>query len=206
MAFGELVRKAARFLPSKKVKSKTSKEKGNELEDRVAEILRTEGRSNIRKNVMVSDKHGNRSEIDVMCGIFIRRCYECKNYGPGHTVPLEDVAKFKEVLSLNGFPMRFATFVTTSTFTPRATTIGIRTIDGAQLNVWERKANRQAAMRRLCIAIAYALLLGTLSIAAAPSYVAAKLPAHETQAMKIALHAHAQGRFFLDYVKTQLLK
>jgi hypothetical protein len=51
------------------------------------------------------------------------------------------VAKFKEVLNLNRISIRRGIFITTSTFVPRALTIGIKTIDGSQLRRLERIAS-----------------------------------------------------------------
>jgi hypothetical protein len=52
---------------------------------------------------------------------FLRRRYvECKAYHEGHQVPLSDVAKFKEVLKLNGISPRNGIFITTSDYVPRA--------------------------------------------------------------------------------------
>src|SRR4051794_18011675 len=61
-----------------------------------------------------------------------------KNYST--PVPLSDVAKFKEVLALNDIPFARGVFVTTNTFVPRATTIGIPCIDGKQFRLMEKRA------------------------------------------------------------------
>jgi hypothetical protein len=53
--------------------------------------------------VILRDSHGNISEIDVIAGTFFKTYVECKNYSG--SVPLEAVAKFKEVLSLNGITL-----------------------------------------------------------------------------------------------------
>ena len=71
-------------------------------------------------------------------GFFTTKYVECKNYSGA--VPLKDVAKFKTVLELNNIPLRNGIFITTSTYVPRATTIGIRTVDGDQLLEMEKKA------------------------------------------------------------------
>lgn len=82
---------------------------------------------------------------------------ECKNYN--HPVPLEMVAKFKEVLRLNGISPSRGVFITTNTFTPRATTIGIKTLDGKQLRRLERMAPvilfSKMAFASLCIFAGY---------------------------------------------------
>jgi hypothetical protein len=51
------------------------------------------------------------------------------------------------VLRLNGIPIRHGIFITTSTFTPRATTIGVKTIDGTQLRRMERTARVRGLLR-----------------------------------------------------------
>lgn len=62
-------------------------------------------------------------EIDITYGLIFKKYIECKNFtGP---VPLDYVAKFKEVLKLNRISPRSGLFITTSYYTPRATTIGI---------------------------------------------------------------------------------
>ena len=72
----------------------------------------------------------------------VRRVYvECKCYsGP---VPLSDVAKFASVLELNGVPLSRGIFITNSWYVPRATTIGVRTVDGAELARWRQRARRR---------------------------------------------------------------
>lgn len=122
-------------------------EKGKALEARVAKLLRREGRWRVRTNVMVADRFGNTSELDVTHGLLLRHAIECKNYAR-RSVPLEDVAKFKEVLRLNGIPTSRGTFVTTSTFSPRARHIGVRCIDGTELVAWERRALVKCVLRR----------------------------------------------------------
>jgi len=118
--------------------AQTTKQLGYILEARVVRMFRRMGKYNIKRNVLVRDANGNLSEFDVTYGYIFRRYIECKNYT--HPVPLEAVAKFKEVLKLNGIPVRHGIFITTSTFTPRATTIGVNTIDGAQLKKMEKSA------------------------------------------------------------------
>jgi hypothetical protein len=78
-------------------------------------------------------------------------------------VPLSDVAKFKEVLRLNNIPIERGLFVTTSTFTPRATTIGIRTMDGKQLEAWERRAKLRSYILPMVLLVAS--LVGTVAAA-----------------------------------------
>jgi hypothetical protein len=48
--------------------------------------------------------------------------------------------QFQMVLALNGIPCQKGLFITTSSFTPRCLTIGVRTIDGKQLLALERRA------------------------------------------------------------------
>lgn len=52
----------------------------------------------------------------------------------------QDVAKFASVLELNGIPISRGLFITNSTYVPRATTLGIKTVDGKQLAQLERRA------------------------------------------------------------------
>jgi hypothetical protein len=51
-------------------------------------------------------------------------------------------------------------FITTSTFTPRATTIGIKTIDGDQLETMERRAK----WRRFVRFFSFSLILSAVAI------------------------------------------
>eukprot|EP01132_Coremiostelium_polycephalum_P003553 gene3553-4427_t len=55
-------------------------------------------------------------------------------------VPLKDVAKFKEVLIMNGINPRNGLFFTAENYVPRARTIGIKTIDGDKLKRMEKYA------------------------------------------------------------------
>lgn len=119
----------------------------------MATILAMEGRWNVRRNVEVWDRFGNKSEIDVAFGLLRPRFVECKNYSNSN-VPLSDVAKFKEVLQLNGVAVGRGIFVTTSGFTPRATTIGVRCVDGTQLDQWEASARGSQRRRRAALALA----------------------------------------------------
>jgi hypothetical protein len=92
--------------PLKKwIERRALKNKGDDLEKRVQKILIREGKWNVKRNVILYDRFGNKSEIDVCHGFFFKRYYECKNYHDGHLVPLNDVAKFKSVLELNDIPV-----------------------------------------------------------------------------------------------------
>ena len=113
---------------------------------------------------MLRDEFGNLSQIDVRFGLFRSTYVECKNYSSKYpdfifecvafltrvcylclmfildsSVPLSDVAKFKSVLELNRISPSRGIFITTSTFVPRATTLGIRTVDGEQLRILEKQ-------------------------------------------------------------------
>jgi hypothetical protein len=91
-----------------------NKVKGDQLEYRIVKLYKNLGKWNVRHDVTIVDKFGNKSQIDVTYGLFFRKYIECKNYsGP---VPLEMVAKFKEVLILNNIPVRRGIFITTSTY------------------------------------------------------------------------------------------
>ena len=46
--------------------------------------------------INLQDKNGNLSEIDIVTGWLFKTYVECKKYD-SQSVPLEDVAKFKEV-------------------------------------------------------------------------------------------------------------
>jgi hypothetical protein len=119
----------------------TSKELGDVLELRVARIARLLGYRNIRRNILLIDKNGNKSEVDVVFGLFFPIYVECKNYSKsGTSVGLEEVAKWRMVLELNNIPLRRGLFITTSSFSPRATTIGIKCLDKNDLIIWEKYA------------------------------------------------------------------
>ena len=125
----------------------------------------------MRTNVLLKDKNGNLSEIDVMCGYrFIpgsQLYIECKAYKKGNAVSLDAVSKFKEVLLLNGIPLHRGLVVTTSHFSPRATTIGVTTIAGEELLSWERASAKSSTRRRR---IFYSLVLVLAAIVSAKSY------------------------------------
>jgi len=124
--------------PTKPVQE-TAKEKGDRLEYRVVKLYKRLGKWNVQHDVTLKDKYGNISQIDVIYGLLFRKYVECKNYA--EPVALEKVAKFKEVLLLNGISPRRGVFITTSTYVPRARTIGIKTIDGDQLKRIEKYAS-----------------------------------------------------------------
>jgi len=176
------------FQISRKKQPQTTKEKGDALEERVARILRDEGRWRVSKNLTLIDAHGNRSQIDVVSGLIRRTYYECKNYSPHHKVPLDDVAKFKEVLSLNNIAVSRAVFVTSSTFTPRAVTIGVRTVDGEQLKRWEKAAKAKKRWRVIFVwpAAAVACALAAV-VAGLPLYRCLQLPGFDAPALRAAL-------------------
>ena len=130
--------------------STSSKSLGDALELRVARIAQLLGHSNIRRNVILIDSNGNKSEADVVFGRFFPTYVECKNYAiSGNSVGLEEVAKWRMVLELNKIPLSRGLFVTTSKFSPRARTIGVKCYDSDQLNQWERYAQRVFYVRRL---------------------------------------------------------
>ena len=140
----------------------TSKQLGDALEDRVVTMFRNLGKWRVRKDVKLYDSHGNLSQIDVVYGLLFPTYVECKNYASGKTVSLADVAKFKSVLQLNGIAPSRGLFVTTSSYVPRAVTLGIRTLDGKQLAELERRARRR--LSRVMILRALALSGITLAI------------------------------------------
>lgn len=125
-----------------------NQEKGLALEKRVELLYKRLGKWNVKRDVKLIDGYGNLSQIDVTYGRFFRVYIECKNYGD-KPVPLSDVAKFKEVLILNNISPSRGIFITTSTYVPRALTIGIKTIDGTQLKRLERFARVYSIIRKL---------------------------------------------------------
>eukprot|EP01133_Synstelium_polycarpum_P001474 gene1474-1712_t len=122
-----ILKRLKRLLSSKKkvpysVLVAANKKKGIGFEKTVADILEKRMEFGVKRNVILTDKYGNKSEIDIVYGYFSKTYVECKNYlGP---VPLSDVAKFKEVLALNNISLSKGLFITSSTYVPRATTIG----------------------------------------------------------------------------------
>jgi hypothetical protein len=146
----------------------TSKAVGTALELRVARALARGGYS-VERNVILKDRFGNRSEIDVVYRgpLWLRTYVECKAYhGSGSSVGLEEVAKFKEVLSLNGISVSRGLFITTSTFVPRAKTTGVRTLDGEALAAWERSLARRGLLRKgaLGLALLFPVLVGAAAL------------------------------------------
>ncbi len=73
----------------------------------------------------------------------------------------QDVAKFKEVLTLNNIPIRYGIFITSSTFSPRARFVGIKCIDGEEFAALERRSTWWPRIRLvLCV-----LLYGGVAVA-----------------------------------------
>jgi hypothetical protein len=124
-----------------------SKEKGDAFEIKIEKLFKRLGKWNVKRNVILFDRFGNQSQIDLTFGLFRKTYVECKNYSD--SVPLEMVAKFKEVLNLNRISTKRGLFITSSSFVPRATTIGIKTIDGKELESMEKQAHRKIWTRRL---------------------------------------------------------
>lgn len=89
---------------------------------------------------------------------------ECKAYAEGRSVPLEDVAKFREVLRQHGKPPGAGVFVTTARYTPRAAAVGVPLVDGAQLRQWERAAKASRSVPRR-VAAGGARFAGVLVVA-----------------------------------------
>jgi Restriction endonuclease len=188
----------------------SKKEVGNSLEKRVMKILALLGKKNIRQNVFLKDSYGNRSEIDVTyedASIFSyfsprKRTYyvECKAYNAETTtVPLEDVAKFKSVLELNRIPISRGLFVTTSTYTPRASTLGIRTIDKDQLVVWEKEARSRARRKRIMLPIW--ILLASFSGCLILELVPVILPYLPEESRPIMLQGHRVWKSQVDWIQ-----
>ena len=122
-----------------KRKPPTSQQKGLNFEKRIVKLYQNLGCWNVRHDVKLRDSFGNFSQVDVTFVKFFRTFYvECKAYQD--SVKLEEVSKFKEVLKLNNIPISRGIFITTSSYVPRAKTIGIKTIDGEELKILEKKA------------------------------------------------------------------
>eukprot|EP01119_Soliformovum_irregulare_P000866 TRINITY_DN10634_c0_g1_i1.p1 TRINITY_DN10634_c0_g1~~TRINITY_DN10634_c0_g1_i1.p1 ORF type:complete len:211 (-),score=46.26 TRINITY_DN10634_c0_g1_i1:135-680(-) len=137
------------------------KKAGDELENRVVALYKGLGKWNVKKDIRLHDRLGNLSQIDVRYGLFRKTYIECKNYS-GHPVGLEDVAKFKEVLKLNGISPSQGIFITTSWYVPRARTIGIETIDGAQLFQLEQRVPILNMMRYIRNGVVGTSLIGLI--------------------------------------------
>lgn len=127
-------------------KGQTSYDKGQALEARVEELFRNLGWKHVERNVRVKDERGLWSELDVVAGRWFKIYIECKNFDK--PIPLEEVAKFKEVLRLNSIPLWRGLFVTAGTYGPRSTYTGVRTWDGEQLERWESRAAVISFLRR----------------------------------------------------------
>eukprot|EP01116_Phalansterium_solitarium_P023746 TRINITY_DN8482_c0_g2_i2.p2 TRINITY_DN8482_c0_g2~~TRINITY_DN8482_c0_g2_i2.p2 ORF type:complete len:196 (-),score=61.83 TRINITY_DN8482_c0_g2_i2:154-741(-) len=140
----------------------TAQQKGDRFEKRMERMFKRLGKWNVRRNVTLIDSFGNRSQIDLTYGLFRKTYVECKNYAL--PVPLKDVAKFKEVLALNRIPLSRGLFVTTSTYVPRATTIGVLCLDGNDLRILERRAKISGFSRFAAFALASGTLLYALGL------------------------------------------
>ena len=119
---------------------------GAELEDRVARAYSRAGRT-VTRNVILIDSLGLRSEVDVIIGPSWwpwRTFIECKAYHTsGSSVGLEDVAKFKEVMSRNGVRPARGLFITTTSYVPRARSTGVKTLDGKEWLLLESRLHKQ---------------------------------------------------------------
>jgi len=145
-------------LKGNKKTGKAAQKKGLVLERRVMKLLKKEGNYNVETNVFLKDRHGNRSEIDVTYHVYPswwpfnnnKRYVECKSYS-SHSVPLEDVSKFKSVLELNNINEKYGVFITTSTFSPRCKSAAgkIKLINGDELKIWERKLHSKYSYKNL---------------------------------------------------------
>jgi len=182
----------------------TPQQRGDALEERVAALLRAGGALRVRRNLTLVDASGNRSQVDVAYGLLRPVYVECKAYAAAAAVPLEDAAKFKEVLRLHGLPPRRGLLVTTARFSPRVLTTGLRTVDGRQLEAWERRVRVWQRARWLVAAAAAAAVAVTAAAAAAAAaddgdgggrWLAASRQAvgHAARWLQAALAPPAQG-------------
>lgn len=141
----------------------TTTEKGLVLEQRVMRIMRNFGFANVRRSVLIRDTRGHRSEIDVMGRYFlVNFLVECKNYSK--PLPLEMVAKFKEVLAQNRIGIWRGLLVTTATTTPRVRHAGVRVWDGETLTRMEALSKHVRTLRvvgrgAVALALAYAAVV-----------------------------------------------
>lgn len=150
-------------MPSKAA-AMTTKHRGDILELRAVQLMRTLGYGNVRRNVILQDKHSNYSEIDVVAGRLRPVYVECKNFRK--PIPLKEVAKFAAVLQLNGIPLSRGWFITMSTFSPRCRMLGVRCIDGEELKELERKAQAVARFRWLVFGTLKVLLASVCIVTA----------------------------------------
>lgn len=137
--------------------TQTSKQKGDLLEARVATLFRKQGKWNVQVNKRLVCPKGNHSQIDVTYGLWTPTYIECKNY-TSRLVPLEDVAKFKEVLIQNEIPLKEGIFITTSKFSKRALETGICCIDGQGLEELEMKTQRFLYLKPLVMVMVFGSL------------------------------------------------
>jgi hypothetical protein len=136
---------------------KSSYKKGLSFEKRIVKMFKRLGYWNVKHNVTLRDKFGNISQIDLTFGFFRTFYVECKAYE--NSVKLEEVAKFKEVLNLNGIPLSRGIFITTSSFVPRAKTIGVKTIDGVELKELEKKSKRKSRTKFVILCLIFCLMV-----------------------------------------------
>ena len=75
----------------KKSRRTANQIKGDALENRTVRLFKNLGKWNVKKDITLTDKHGNRSQIDVSYGIWPFKTFiECKNYSK-KSVPLRSV-------------------------------------------------------------------------------------------------------------------
>jgi hypothetical protein len=171
-------------------RSGTPQQRGLALEIRVKQLFERYGKWNVQHDVKLYDSNENLSQIDVTYGYGIfKRYIECKSY-ENKPVPLEDVAKFKEVLSLNRVSPRRGMLVTNSTFTPRAMTIGIHCVDGNQLIEFEAYVEQFLWLKRFLwliygILIYYELFGESQYVARAGTNIDLVLSFAKTQILKV---------------------
>ena len=179
--------------------------RGKALEERVAAILRAEGRSTVRTNVMLKDAEGNLSEIDVVAGRIFKTYIECKNY-TARVVPLEDVAKFKAVLQLNGIPLSRGLVVAPGGFSKRASTIGITCVDGEALQRWEDRARGAVLRRRIASFIFFLCAVGVGVVAQAPLLLELAGIEGDDAASATLLHLHGHYQKYWSQVSKLLTR
>jgi hypothetical protein len=112
--------------------------------------------------VLFRRTHEMRFRFTVVYGRFFKTYVECKSYSK-RSVPLSDVAKFKEVLVQNNIPPSAGLFVSNGPYVPRAYNVGIRLVDGKELKRWETRARWNYFFWRpvrICIGLGVAYVVG----------------------------------------------
>ena len=101
-----------------------------------------------------------------------------------------------------GIPLRRGLFITTSTYVPRARTIGVRTIDGSELVAWERNAKWLLAGRAIVSALVVGVPLALLAQELAATEAAGADATHVTAQQQWQRLCTASQRLWAKALKT----